>query len=190
MPLPESPSPRVLKHTRSVQVQYYLREDELWDIDAHFTDVKPFSLEVASFVIPANKPVHDLWLRITTNAQGTIVDVVTAFDHIPFEGQCEGAAPQYKKLIGLSILKGFRHALKERLSGVDGCTHMNELAELLPAVAAQVFIFGEQETRQKAGIDMADNKPFHLDGCHALRTDGPTVAEFYSRWAIKPSLEK
>ena len=28
----------------------------------------------------------------------------------------------------------------------------------------------------------AQRKPFQLDRCHALRTDGPTVAQFYPRW--------
>jgi len=28
-------------------------------------------------------------------------------------------------------------------------------------------------------------KPFQLDKCHALRTDGGAVAQFYPRWVAK-----
>ena len=186
MSLPEPSYSRVLKHSRNTQIQYYLREDGLWDIDAHFIDVKPFDLDVSRFIIPANKPIHDFVVRITVDARATIADVLIIFDHVPFEGICEAIGKCYKRLIGLPLMTGFRQAVKERFSGVNGCIHLNELIGLLPAAAMQVFIFGENETRQKADINMADSKPLHLDKCHALRTDGSVVAEFYPRWAVIP----
>lgn len=185
MSLPDSPNRRVLKHTRRLQVEFYLRDDELWDIDAHFTDVKPFDLEVSSLVIPANRPVHELSIRVTTDAQTNIVDVLLRFNHVPFEGFCEQIEPEYKKLIGLNLLKHFRQDVRERLGKASGCTHINELVELLPYVAIQVFIFGEKTTREKMAFQQNSEKPFHLDGCHALRTDGPAVAKFYPKWATK-----
>ncbi|NLC23799.1 MAG: DUF2889 domain-containing protein, partial [Oxalobacter sp.] len=134
MPLPDSPNRRALKHTRRLHVEFYLREDELWDIDARFTDVKPFDLEVTSFVIPANRPLHDLSIRITTDAKSNIVDVLVVFDQVPFGGYCEQIEAKYQQLIGLNLLKNFRQGVRERLGKAAGCTHMNELVELLPYV--------------------------------------------------------
>lgn len=183
MPLPDSPNRRALKHTRNIQVEFYLREDELWDIEAHFFDVKPFDLEVTSLVIPANRPVHDFWIRVTTDAQANIVEVRIVFDQVPFKGYCEKIEPEYQKLIGLNLLENFRQSVRERLGKTAGCTHMNELIELLPYVAVQVFIFGEKTARDKTAFLKKSEKPFHLDGCHALKTDGPVVAQFYPKWS-------
>lgn len=185
MPLPDSPHRRALKHSRNIHVEFYLREDELWDIDARFTDVKPFDLDVTSFVIPANRPLHDFWVRITTDAQSNIVSAIVVFDHVPFKGYCESIEAAYQKLIGLNLLKNFRQGVRERLGTTAGCTHMNELVELLPYVAVQVLIFGEKQTSEKTAFQKNGEKPFHLDGCHALRTDGPVVAKFYPKWVAE-----
>lgn len=182
MPLPDSPNRRALKHTRHLHVEFYLREDELWDIDARFTDIKPFDLPVTSFTIPANRPLHDFWVRVTTDPKSNIVAVIVVFDHVPFEGFCEQIEAHYQKLIGLNLLKNFRQGVRERLGTTAGCTHMNELVELLPYVAVQVLIFGEKTTSEKTAFQSNDEKPFHLDGCHALSTDGPVVARYYPKW--------
>lgn len=190
MPLPESPNRRALKHTRNLQVEFYLREDGLWDIEAHFFDVKPFDLEVTSLVIPANRPVHDFWIRVTTDAQSNIVGVHIVFDQVPFKGYCEKIEPEYQKLIGLNLLHHFRQNVRERLGKTAGCTHMNELVELLPYVAVQVLIFGEKDAREKAAFQKKGERPFHLDGCHALKLDGPVVAQLYPEWSTKNTTEK
>ena len=142
MSLPLPTTARVLKHTRTIQVQFFYRNDELWDIDAHFTDVKTHDLLLTSFVIPAKRPVHNLWLRLTINAQGTVVDAYVAFDDVPFEGYCERIHSRYRQLIGLNVLHHFRHELHERFKGILGCTHMNELAEAIPSVAMQAVSSG------------------------------------------------
>ena len=32
-----------------------------------------------------------------------------------------------------------------------------------------------------------DVKPLSIDGCHALKADGPQVATYFPRWASKPT---
>ncbi|MCZ4064562.1 DUF2889 domain-containing protein [Oxalobacter aliiformigenes] len=190
MSLPLPTTARVLKHTRTIQVQFFYRNDGLWDIDAHFTDVKTHDLLLTSVVIPAKRPVHNLWLRLTINAQGTVVDAYVAFDDVPFEGYCERIHSRYRQLIGLNVLHHFRHGLHERFKDVNGCTHMNELAEAIPSVAMQVFVFGEEEARAKAAFQKAEDRPFHLDQCHCMDTAGPAVKRFYPVWSIKSETAK
>lgn len=189
MPLPPSPLRRELKHTRNIQIDIFSREDQLWDVDARFTEVKTYDLSLRSFTIPAGRPVHDFWLRLTIDIKSTIVGVIAVFDQEPFAGHCRRIHADYQKLIGLILLKGFRIGLRERLSGVDGCTHMNELAEVLPYAVVQAFAFSEADTRKKAGFESEHSRPIELDGCHALRSDGPVAAEFYPRWATRPKAE-
>lgn len=184
MPLPDSHHQRVLKHTRDLQVEFYLREDDLWDIDAHFKDVKPFELEITSVKIPPNVPIHNMWVRVTTDAKTNIVGIMVVFDKVPFKDYCEKIESVYQKLVGLNLLDHFRQGVRDRLGSLSSCAHINELVTLLPPVAVQVLVFGEKESREKAAFQKSGEKPFHLDRCHALRTDGPAVAKFYPEWAV------
>jgi hypothetical protein len=184
MPL-SPPVPRQLRHTRAITVQAYARDDGLWDLDARITDVKVRDILLASGVREGGKPVHDLRLRVTVDRELVIVDAEAASDAVPYPGFCDTIGPAYKKLVGLSLMKHFRLHLKDRLSGVLGCTHLTELAQVLPTAAIQAYANEVFQTRD--GVDDDDNgeRPFQLDRCHALRSDGPAVAKFYPRWAVK-----
>ena len=81
--------------------------------------------------------------------------------------------PAYTDLIGMNLLKGFRRQVKERFGHVAGCTHTTELSQVLPTAAVQTMA---NQRRQESN---PNRRPFQLDGCHALRTDGPVVAEHY-----------
>jgi hypothetical protein len=184
MPLPPSLSRRALKHTRAIQVDAYARDDGLWDIDAHITDVKTRAVQAAEGLRPAGKPIHDLWLRLTIDTAFTIVDVAAASDGVPYHGYCDTIAPDYRQLIGLNLMKGFRHELRQRVGGSAGCTHLTELAQILPTAAVQAYAGEVIPVRGEAGEDGNAVKPFQLDRCHALRTDGAAVAKYYPRWAV------
>jgi hypothetical protein len=184
MPLSSPNSHRTLKHTRAVTVAAFLREDGLWDLDAHITDIKTADSRLASGVRPAGSPMHDLSLRVTINTDMTIVDASAASDAVPYPGFCDTIAPDYQMLVGLNLLRGFRLGLKDRLSGIAGCTHLTELAQILPTAAVQAFAGEVIATRDGADDEVNVEKPFQLDRCHALRTDGPAVAQYYPRWAI------
>jgi hypothetical protein len=187
MPL-SPPVSRSLRHTRAITVEAFARDDGLWDLDASIRDVKTRDIPLASGTRPAGLPVHDLKLRITIDRSMTIVDAEAASDAVPYPGYCETINPAYKKLVGLSLMNHFRLHLKDRLTGVLGCTHLTELAQVLPTAALQAFADDVFDTR--GGTDAHDNaqsaeRPFELDRCHALRSDGPAVATYYPRWSIK-----
>jgi hypothetical protein len=183
MPLSPSVSRRMLKHVRTIEVEAYAREDGLWDIDAHITDVKTHDTTLASSIRLAGSPIHDLWLRLTIDTQFNIVAAEAVSDAVPYTGHCDMIGPAYQKLVGLNLLDGFRLGLKERLSGVCGCTHLTELAQTLPTAAIQAFAGAVIDTRDGASDDQQGKKPFQLDNCHALRSDGAAVAKYYPRWA-------
>jgi hypothetical protein len=176
----------VLKHTRAIQIEAYARDDGLWDLDAHITDIKTRDIKLASGIRPAGTPVHDLQLRITIDTQFNIVAAEAASDSVPYPGHCDTIGPDYGMLVGLNLFKGFRDGVKKRLSGINGCTHITELAMVLPTAAVQAFAGDVLDTRDGADAEDQTHKPFQLDRCHALRSDGEAVAKFYPRWAVKP----
>lgn len=183
MPLSPPISRRALKHTRAIQIEAFARDDGLWDIDAHITDIKTRDAKLASGLRPAGAPMHDLWLRLTIDTQFNVVNAEAVSDAVPYPTYCDTIGSAYQKLVGLNLAKGFRNGVKERLSGIQGCTHLTELAQVLPTAAIQAFAGEVIDTRDGAGVDQ-QQKPFQLDRCHALRTDGAAVAQYYPRWAV------
>ncbi len=184
MPLSPPASRRVLKHTRTLQVEAFAREDGLWDIDAQITDVKTRPVTLASGVRPAGQPLHDLKLRLTIDLAFNVVAVEAVSDAVPYPGFCDTIGPAYQQMVGLNLLQGFRRQLQARLGEVSGCTHLTELAQILPTAALQAFAGDVLDTRDGDAVDADQSKPFQLDRCHALRTDGAAVARFYPRWSI------
>ncbi len=190
MPLSSSTNRRALKHTRTIQIEAFARDDGLWDLDARITDYKPRDITLASGVRQNGSALHDLSLRVTIDLQFNVIDAESISEAVPYPGYCETINLAYKKLIGLNLLRQFRQGVKERLSGTEGCTHLSEMAQILPTAAVQAFAGDVIDTRDGASkLAVADNlqKPFQLDRCHALRTDGPAVLKYYPRWATPSS---
>ncbi|CAG2148673.1 hypothetical protein D3C81_1258330 [compost metagenome] len=183
MPL-SPPANRTLRHRRAITAEAYAREDGLWDIEARLTDTKPRDIELAGGGIrPNGQPLHDLWLRVTIDLRMNVVDAEACSDWVPYPTHCDTIGPAYRKLIGLNLMKGFRKAVRERLSGVAGCTHLTELAGVLPTAAIQAFAGDVFNVRDGATVnDPNPEPPYQLHGCHALHFEGEVVRQFYPRW--------
>ena len=171
-------------HTRSIRVDAYARDDGLWDLEAVLTDTKSRDFPLAAGMRAAGDPVHDMVLRVTIDTKLNIVDALAESRWVPYPGHCDTIGPDYRKLIGLNLLQDFRRHVQGRLGGVHGCTHITELANVLPTAAVQAFAGEVFKTRDAAHANhQHDEKmPWQLDRCHALRLDGPGVATFYPRW--------
>lgn len=177
MPLPPSTVSRHPLHTRTIRVQSYGREDGLWDLEAELIDTKAYDFPRHNGeIFPAGRPVHHMHLRITIDAAFNIVAAQAAYDAAPYGQQCAAVEPSYQDLIGMNLLRGFRRQVKERFGHTAGCTHMTELSQVLPTAAVQTMA---NRRRQNSN---PDERPFQLDGCHALRTDGPVVLQHYPKW--------
>jgi hypothetical protein len=181
-----APASRRLVHTRAIRVDAFARSDGLWDIEAELVDTKGGDFQLATGVRKAGDPVHDMRLRVTIDTHLNIVDASAESPWVPYPGHCDQIGPDYRKLVGLNLTQDFRRHVRERLGGVLGCTHITELAGLLPTAAIQAFageVIKTQDASQPVHDEVAaQRKPFQLDRCHALRSDGPAVAQFYPRW--------
>ena len=69
-----SPVARKPIHHRRIDCHGYLREDGLWDIEGHLTDVKsyPFPNTFRGEIQPG-EPLHDMWLRLTLDDDLTVI---------------------------------------------------------------------------------------------------------------------
>lgn len=174
LPIPEVE--RELTHTRRLRYEGYKRVDGLWDIEAHLGDTKNHDCALKTGVRRAGQPIHDMWLRVTIDAGFTVIDAFASADAVPYPGGCESIAPEYRKLVGLNLVKDFRRKSREILGGVRGCTHLTEMLGGLPTAAIQTFA-GEMKEEADSGA-----RPFQLGQCHALETSSETVRKWYPKW--------
>ena len=179
MALPTASPERQLKHRRNIDVQIYSRGGGLWEVDAHITDVRSRDTQMSFGVLPAGQPIHDMLLRLVVDERFNILEAGAQTTAMPYRGECDSYGDLYSRLVGLNLMKGFRHAVKERLGGVQGCTHITELGQVLPTAVVQAFAGVVLDTR---GERDGSQQPFQIDRCHALRSDGEVVRHIYPRW--------
>jgi hypothetical protein len=178
-----APAPREAVHMRSIVCRSYRRDDGMLDIDARFIDTRPFAYdsEFRGACAPGSA-LHNMQLRLTVDRERYIHALVSAMPGTPYD-TCVGVNPNFQRLVGVSIGRGFRKALRERLGGVEGCTHMLALLDAMAAAAVQAF----------ASIAHAPRKPGQsepvriwrlealVDTCHSYRSDGPVMQRLKSR---------
>lgn len=187
MPLPPPELPREPLHTRSIRVDSYVREDGQWDLEAELIDVKAYDFPIRGGAAThcAGDPIHHMHLRVTIDDQFTITAAAAAYDAAPYNDNCTSIEPEYQHLVGMNLLRNFRQVVKDRFGKTAGCSHMTELSYVLPTVAIQTMANKRRKEQQAQG--QQTRRPFQLEGCHALRLDGPVVQELYPTWYVTPS---
>jgi hypothetical protein len=173
------PATRRLLHRRAFDVQVFAREDGQFDVEARLTDTKTHDVPLAGVPRLAGQPIHDMLLTVTVDRALTITQAGSASLAMPYVNACGEHGNAYAGLVGLNLMRGFRHAVNERLSGTRGCSHLTELCQVLPTAVIQAFANSLIDPL----VGSPDGQPpFQLDRCHALRSDGPTVAVHYPQW--------
>ena len=179
MSLPPAAPQRQLKHRRQIDVQVFACGNGLWEVDAVLTDTKTRATPIANFLRSAGTPIHDMLLRLVVNEQFDIVAAGSESRWMPYSGLCNEHGDAYARLVGLNLRQDFRKQLRQRVGGVLGCTHLTELAQVLPTAVVQAFAGEVIDTR---GTAAGAGKPFQIDHCHALRSSGEAVRLHYPRW--------
>ena len=179
MPFPDA-SPRKHVHTRAIDYRGYEREDGLWDIEAHMTDTKTYEFSNKwRGTVPVGEPMHEMLLRVTIDGSFVIQDIFAATEHSPFE-MCPAIAPNYKKLIGIKMGPGWRKAIRMKVGGTEGCTHLTELLFPMATVAMQTIWPIRSKRKQESDTEEKQpqgKRPVVLDTCHAWASDSPVVRE-------------
>jgi hypothetical protein len=178
MPLSE-PVAREALHHRVIDCHGYRRDDGLFDIEARIVDTKTYAFHNSHRgEIAPGEAVHDMWLRLTIDDGFVIRAVEAATDASPF-AVCPAITPAFAKLEGITLGRGWGREVRQRLGGINGCTH---LVELLRPVATVAFQTIWSARRAVPGGEVAKTKPPYLDQCHALASDGYVVREQHPEW--------
>ena len=179
MPLSPPVVERKRMHLRRVEFQGFKRSDGLWEIEARIVDTKDQDFPLSSGLRKSGEAVHDMSVRITIDRTMTVLDAVACTDAAPYMGYCDSVPPDYSRIVGLNLFQGFLKAVKELFGGTRGCAHISELMMQLPTAALQTL------SSELGGKNDSQNRPYHLDRCHALILDSEAVQRYYPRWYHK-----
>ncbi len=184
MPL-SPPTAREAIHHRAIHCRGYRRQDGLWDIEGHLTDIKsyPFSNTFRGEIKPG-EPLHDMSLRLTIDEDMTVISVEAVTDAGPY-AVCPAITSAFTKLEGLTIGPGWRREVSRLLGGMNGCTHLVELLGPLATTAFQTIQNWKPKTKKATTATSTDDRPPRfLNSCHALARNGDVVKQHYPQWYI------
>lgn len=175
-------------HTRSVQFNGYLRDDGLWDIEAELKDTKSYtSPGYERGELPPGEPVHQIFVRVAIDNDMVIHEAAFEMRAIPF-AHCGGAAADPESFIGLTLGRGWRKAVDERMKGTLGCSHLRELMYSVATAAFQTITSYRETNMPELGAPTGpDGKPFYLNQCRSWALDSPVVKRLYPELSRPPS---
>lgn len=162
---------RIPLHTRRIEVQGFLREDGLWEVEGSLSDIKADSIELADRgLLPVGKPLHQMNLLLTVDKSLTIVEAIAEMNATPYQ-DCSRASEQYDKLVGIRIGPGWMDQVKNAIGRPTGCTH---LTEMLPVLATGLMqtITGYRVHIENNDINTEQDKRMLLNSCFGFREGG------------------
>ena len=179
MPL-SAPAEREMLHRRAIDIRGYRRTDGLYDIEAHLQDTKSYAFRNEDRgTIEPGTPLHGMLARMTLDEDMLIVSFEAVTEFGPYT-MCPQAAPNFARLAGLRVGRGFIKAANERIGGVHGCTHLRELLGQMGTVAFQT-LYSVRLKREAAlnaestGEAAAGRRPPLLGSCLAYAPDSVVV---------------
>lgn len=168
-------------HRRTVECVGFRRDDGLFDIEGHMTDIKSYSFPNSyRDGIGAGEPVHDMWARLTLD-EDLLVHAAEAWTADGPYAVCGDINDAYASLTGIRIGPGWRRAVQQRVGGVLGCVHITELLNPMATTAYQT-IHGRRAEKGHEKPGEGTRKPFFIDSCHALSSTGEVVREQWPHW--------
>ena len=146
-------------------MRVFARDNGLYDVEAHLVDRKafPFTRSGNPVPVPAGQALHDLWVRLTVDAQYVVHAIEASSDVTPF-ALCREAEATLAVLVGEKVARGWSTKVKERLRGASGCTHLMEMLVTMGTTAHQ-GIRGMHPEQIRA-VD-GNGVPLKLDSCFA-----------------------
>ena len=167
-------------HNRNINSTGYLRDDGLWDIEAVLIDTKDYYFEsIERGTLSPGEHVHNLTVCVTLDDSFTIRDVNAVMEATPFQ-LCKQVPPRMKKIVGITIGKGWIKQVLELLGGTQGCTHFIEMLKIIATTAYQtIHPYRIKDTQGPKIIH-----PSIVDQCQGFASDGSVVQQHFPEYSL------
>jgi hypothetical protein len=180
-------------HTRQYVVKAYRRGANHILIRGSVQDSKPGDTYIEGDPDPLT--MHYMVVDLTVAFPSLeITGAEVVFETYP-QADCPRITDHYRKLIGLSIARGFTHNVRELFGGPRGCAHVTALLLAMAPVAVQCrFSVGRADTLDRpvtfrtTGSTVVDRRAAvagMIDTCHAW-ADGGDLVSTAERGEIPP----
>jgi hypothetical protein len=182
MPLSHATNRRNI-HIRTIQVQAFARDDELFDVEAQLIDRKPFAFwRIAQpAATPPGQPLHDISIRLTLDQALVVRAIEASSDSTPF-GICREAEATLRPLVGERIASGWSSKVKGLLRGKQSCTHLMEMLITMATPALQ----GIRGLAREERLDDTKLGAGKLDSCYAYSSERAVIKMYWPEQYREP----
>lgn len=190
-----------LLHDRTYSVRSYRKSETELLLRGQVRDQKPPGVYIPTDTEPLT--VHHMVVDLTVEFPTMrITDAEVVMETHPHP-TCPSITEHYRKLVGLSIARGYTHKVRELFGGPRGCTHTTALLQAMAPVAIQSI----WSMRSVNGADAEEGTPVPaplpsnpteeqiqerlghtLNSCHVWREDGERVDEIRNGAGMEPPL--
>lgn len=179
--IPEPPrAPSTAHHRRTIVIEVGDAPDGMVEVAGRLRDERPWASD------PLDLPVvHDLGLTVTVSLADFVVRAVRVdFATYP-HAECVDIAEAHQSLVGVTLGRGWNAAVRERLGGPAGCTHLRELARsmaptmLQAAFSSRLREGGRDDPEYREARAML---PLIADTCHVWAVGGVAEQKLERGW--------
>ncbi len=175
---------RELLHNRNISFKGYIRDDELFEIEAELIDTKNYDFQNHDRgTIKKDEPIHQMKIKLVLDDNLFVVDAEAKTENSPYS-ICKNANSNFKKIIGLQIKSGWKREITKLIGETNGCTHITELLSSAATAAFQTIYpyKSKQKNRNETKLNQNQEKPLLLGTCHAFNTSSEVVKRLWPKW--------
>jgi len=174
------PAEQLPHHRRTVVTEVADAEDGLITVTGRLRDERPWAVDELDLPL-----VHDIELSLTVSPLDFVVRAVRVQFHAYPHAECVDIAAAHQALVGLTVGRGWNTAIRERLGGPAGCTHLRELARAMaPALLQGAFSARVRVNPRRGQEDPVARAmlPLIADTCHVWAVGGVADQKLVAGW--------
>jgi Protein of unknown function (DUF2889) len=172
--------PATPHHRRTVVIEVGDAPGGLVEVAGRLRDERPWATD------PLDLPVvHDLGLTVTVSLADFVVrEVGVDFRTYP-HAECVDIAAAHQALVGVTLGRGWNAAVRERLGGPAGCTHLRELARSMAPTLLQAAFSARLRQGGRDAPEYREARamlPLIADTCHVWAVGGVAEQKLEHGW--------
>ena len=184
-------------HQREYEVRSYIINTETILIRGRVKDTKPPGVYFEEDPDPLE--IHKMVIDLTIGFPDLVISDVEVEMQTHPHGYCPSIVEHYRKLIGLSIARGFTHKVRDLFGGPKGCAHTTALLQAMAPVAIQSIwsmrslspterMVDAPKKAEASPTEIRSRMAYNLNTCHIWSDPGPMIDAIDNGEEIPPPI--